>query len=170
MTPRRGSTASHRGVRGSNMIEFVLVGIPMLFVILAIAQVSLGMFTYHTLANAIEVGARSASVQAGTVGGPSGVAQTIIDNAPGLIPTRLTLTFSGTVGGTATAVATCVAATCVSSYSSTAFPPGSAFTDTLTVLGTYPFATPFAMFWPSVGPMKLAGAITLGATTTQMIQ
>jgi len=170
MTPRRDRTGKRRAARGSNLIEFTLVGIPLVFMILTIFQISLGMFTYHTLANAIDVGARLASVQPGNVGGPNGIAQTIINNAPGLLPGKLTLTFSGTVGGTATPVATCVATTCVSSYSSTAFPPGSAFTDTLTVLGTYPFATPFAMFWPTVGPMKLAGNITLGATTTQLVQ
>jgi Flp pilus assembly protein TadG len=153
------------------MIEFLLVGIPVLFAILAIVQVSLGMFTYNTLASAVDVGTRYASIHTGTVGT---VAQQIVNNSPGLVPTKLTLTFSGTTGGTSTTagtlttVATCTASACLANAA--AFPPGSAFYDTLTVSGTYPFATPFAMFWPTVGPMKLAGTVNLGAATTQLVQ
>lgn len=171
MTRQRVRAPRRRGVRGSQMIEFLLVGIPVLFVLLAIVQVSLGMFTYNTLASAVDVGARYASIHTGTVGT---VTQQIVNNAPGLIPANLTLTFKGTTGGTSTTagtlttVAACAASACLGS--AVAFPPGNAFYDTLTVSGNYPFATPFAMFWPTVGPMKLAGTVNLGATTTQLVQ
>jgi Flp pilus assembly protein TadG len=153
------------------MIEFLLVGIPVLFALLAIAQVSIGMFTYNTLASGVDVGTRYASIHSSTVGT---VAQQIVNNSPGLNPAKLALTFSGTTGGTSTTagtlstVATCTASACLAS--ATAFPAGNAFYDTLTVSGIYPFATPFAMFWPTVGPMKLAGTVNLGATTTQLVQ
>jgi hypothetical protein len=153
------------------MLEFLLVGIPVIFMILAIVQVSLGMFTYHTLQSAIDVGTRYASIHTGTV---ETITQQIVTNAPGLVPSKMTLTFSGTTGGTSTTagtlstVATCAASTCLTN--NTAFPAGNAFYDTLTVSGTYPFATPFAMFWPTVGPMKLAGTVNLGATTTQLVE
>ena len=47
---------------------------------------------------------------------------------------------------------------------------GTALADTVTIAGTYPFATPLAVFWPAEGVLHLAGTVTLGATTTQLIQ
>ena len=163
MIPRRHRTGSPRGVRGSNMIEFLLVGIPLIFIILAIVQMSLGMWTYNVLANTVDQVARYATVRGGgTVGS---VAQQLVADGPGLSPAKLNVTLASS---NAAAIACNPVTACIGS--GTLWPTGAAFADTVTISGTYPFATPFAMFWPSVGPMKLAGNIVLGASSTQLVQ
>ena len=42
------------------MLEFVLVGIPLIFVILSIFEIARGMWTYQTLAFAVREGTRYA--------------------------------------------------------------------------------------------------------------
>jgi hypothetical protein len=42
--------------RGSAMIEFTLVGIPMIFLLISIFEISRAMWNYHTLAFAIREG------------------------------------------------------------------------------------------------------------------
>ena len=44
------------------MLEFTLVGIPSLFLLISIFEISRGMWTYHTLTRAVNVGVRYASL------------------------------------------------------------------------------------------------------------
>jgi Flp pilus assembly protein TadG len=48
--------------RGSAMLEFVLTGVPLIFVWLSIVQMSLGMWQYHTLQYAVKAAGAYASV------------------------------------------------------------------------------------------------------------
>ena len=47
---------------GQTLVEFTFVGIPIIFILISIFEVSRGMWIYHTLAYAAKVGARYASV------------------------------------------------------------------------------------------------------------
>src|SRR6266849_3318008 len=47
----------HRGL-GSATLEMTLVGIPMIFVLISIIEVSRGMWIYHTLSYAVREGTR----------------------------------------------------------------------------------------------------------------
>lgn len=50
---------SRGGRRGGNaMIEFVLVGIPLIFVLISIFEMARGMWLYHTLAYSVKEGVR----------------------------------------------------------------------------------------------------------------
>src|SRR6185295_9073071 len=51
-----------RSRRGSAMIEFTLVGIGLIFVLISIAEMSRGMWVYHTLAHVAKEGNRYAIV------------------------------------------------------------------------------------------------------------
>jgi Flp pilus assembly protein TadG len=145
------------------MIEFMLVGLPLLFTILAIVQMSVGMWTYNALASTVDQAARYATVKGGgTVGN---VAQTIVNDGPGLVPGKLNVTLASS---NAASVPCNPVSSCVGS--AVLWPTGAAFADTVTISGTYPFTTPLAIFWPSAGPMKLAGSIVLGASSTQLVQ
>jgi hypothetical protein len=44
------------------MLEFVLIGIPVIFVLISIFEIARGMWTYHTMAYAVREGVRYASV------------------------------------------------------------------------------------------------------------
>lgn len=189
MMPRRIPTRSRRGVRGSQMIEFALMGIPFVFLIIAIVQMSIGMFTYNTLASAVDLGTRYASAHpTGTV---DAVAQQIINNSPGLLSNKLNLVMKGTTGGAAgnpgalATVASGFASTLCPTPNNTggplcggagadgtAYPAATAvaFSDTVTITATYKFLTPLALFWPGQRTMLATGTVTLGATTTQLIE
>ena len=48
--------------RGSTILEFVLVGIPMIFIFISVFEISRGMWIYHTLAYSIREGVRYTTV------------------------------------------------------------------------------------------------------------
>ena len=88
---------------GSAMIEFTLVGIPMIFLLISIFETSRAMWNYHTLAFAIREGTRYAAVHgSGCSADPRNscqatvaqVAQRIQDAGIGLEATQLDLTFT----------------------------------------------------------------------------
>ena len=56
----RGIRNHRRG--GSSLIEFTLVGIPLIFVLLSTFEMARGMWLYHTLAYAARQGTRYAIV------------------------------------------------------------------------------------------------------------
>ena len=100
---------------GQALVEFTLVGIPIIFVLISIFEVSRGMWLYHTLAYSAKVGVRYASVHGiNCIGsavnpklqnpndcavkmGPADtqgtVAYVIRQAAVGLDPTKTTITF-----------------------------------------------------------------------------
>src|ERR1041385_4640042 len=49
--------------RGSNIVEFTLAGIQVIFLIYSTLQLSIGMWNYHTLAYAVNEGAHYAAVR-----------------------------------------------------------------------------------------------------------
>src|SRR5438105_301282 len=48
--------------RGQAIVEFTLIGIPLMFVLISVFEVSRGMWIYHTLAHSVRDGVRYASV------------------------------------------------------------------------------------------------------------
>ncbi len=55
-------SVNRRKRRGQTLVEFTFVGIPIIFVLISIFEVSRGMWIYHTLAYAAKIGTRYASV------------------------------------------------------------------------------------------------------------
>src|SRR5438874_6963926 len=51
-----------KNCRGSAMLEMTLVGIPIIFILISIFEMSRGMWIYHTLAYAVKEGTRFAMV------------------------------------------------------------------------------------------------------------
>ena len=51
-----------RSRAGQAMVEFTFVGIPLMFTLISIFEVSRGMWIYHTLAYSVKNGVRFASV------------------------------------------------------------------------------------------------------------
>lgn len=64
------STRNSWARRGQTLIEFTLVGIPLIFVLVSVFEISRGMWIYHTAAYSVKVGVRYASVH-GINCGPS---------------------------------------------------------------------------------------------------
>lgn len=170
---RRPPVAGMNNRRSGNaMIEFVIVGLPVVFLTLSIIEASLAMWNYHTMSYAVELAARYASLHgrgctqngnncAITVGN---VATTIANQALGLDPSKLDVTLR-----TYSTTTTCNPLnTCLSN--STQFPSA---TDNgvnldVTISATYPISSPMPFFWFGSAPSTI-GNMTLGASSRQRI-
>lgn len=156
------------------LIEFTLVGIPLLLIFISLIEICLAMWSYHTLAYAVREGARYASTkgQGCTYGGNTcsvtvaTVAQQIATAGTGLVPGQLNVSLISSAGSiTCNPVSSC--------YSDTAvWPPNSANTpgSIISVAGSYPVQTGLVMmFFPSTGGYQL-GSVNLPASSQQVIQ
>src|SRR3954453_22649579 len=89
------------GETGSAMVEFALIGIPVMFLLIITFEVSRAMWAYHTVAYAVKEGARFAVVHGNNCAAVpnnctttrAAVAQRIRNAALGLIPADLEIAF-----------------------------------------------------------------------------
>jgi Flp pilus assembly protein TadG len=152
--------------RGGSTLEFTLCAIPLIFVLISLVSMSLAMWNYHTLAEAVKATARAASVHgagcvgkscAWTAGTAAGLLATV---AIGIPAGSLNVTFTA-AGGT---VLCSPLTSCANNM--TAWPTSSASaagTTDVTVAATY---TP-----PMFARMQSLGfsAVTFGASSTQLV-
>ena len=141
--------------RGNTLIEFTLVGIPVMFVLISTFEMARGMWIYHTLAYAIKEGTRFAIVHGqncttapNTCGKAIQDVATVVKNAgAGLNASQLSLTFSSA----SNAAVTCTLNNCLSN--ATAWPqyPDNQPGLLIGINGIYPFQSAIAMFWPGAG-------------------
>jgi hypothetical protein len=172
-----------------------LVGIPLIFTLICIFEISRGMWVYHTLAYAVKNGVRFAVVHGqNCINGPDNpnncprtiadVAAQIQTAAVGPDPAQTLLTF--TPGSSGAASTQCYLAdpgasppygahsTC-SSLSTLSWPPDDGS-------GTYngvgkrleidiktPFTSALSMFWPGAARVSFA-AVNFGATAADFVQ
>lgn len=154
------------------MLEFALLGVVVIFLTMSVFEGSLMMWQYHTLAEAVQVGARYISAHGVdcTENGNSctitvgNVASYIAQQAVGLNPAVLNVTLTSASGSVpCDPLNSC-------NTSTTVFPPSSdnAVGSNVKVTATYTMNNPIVMFWPGVST-KSIGSLTLGATSTQRI-
>lgn len=179
--------------RGNTLIEFTLVGIPMIFVLISIFEIARGMWIYHTMAYAIKEGARYAIVHGNNcIYDPnncalrvSDVARRIQDTGVGLVPSQLQLRFESQTRAipsstTFDSLENLLANnTYWPTYAKGATDPstGGLMIDAganagydLTITGVYPFRSALAMFWPGAGRPMQFGTFPLPAISTERIQ
>ena len=163
-----------RGRRGSSILEFVLVGIPVIFVLISLFEISRGMWTYHTLAYAAREGVRYASVHGKGCASPNTCQVTI-----GQITSKIQAAGVGLPPGTTTVTFTPSSGTASSDTmtnqlaSSTIWPPSGANApgQDVKIKVTYPFRTILAIFWVGAGrPLNDSGTFNLAASSTEPIQ
>jgi len=161
-----------------------LVGIPIIFILISIFEMSRGMWIYDTAAHAAREGVRFAIVHGfncvptapvtndcGT-GTPkpytiAGVAQVIQNAGVGLDPATTTVTFTAPSPGGA--AVTCTLTACAA-ITSTWPPAGQNAVGTIIQIDiSTPFNSALAMFWPGAGKVSFS-AVNLGATSMDAIQ
>jgi Flp pilus assembly protein TadG len=165
------------GRRGNSLIEFTLVGIPMVFVLISIVEMSRGMWMYHTLAYAVKEGTRYAAVHGincqtspntCTIG-VSDVVAKIKDSGIGLLPGDLNVTLTTQSG--AQVVCSPISASCLANNSQ--WPPSSNGDNQvgkqITITATCPFRSALAMVWPGAGSVTF-GAFTFPASSTELME
>lgn len=142
-----------RKLLGSATLEFTLVGIPLMFVLISIVEISRGMWTYHTLAYAVKEGARFAIVNGQNSPTPATyatVCQAIVNAGTGLLPQDLTLTFTSS---TSTVLNNTTGPYLASACPTTSWPgtTGNQPGQPISITATYPFQSAMSMFWPGAG-------------------
>lgn len=162
-----------RSRRGNTLVEFALVGIPLIFMLISIFEIARGMWLYHTLAYAITEGGRYASVHgrnckvepnACTVS-VGQVARHIQRAGVGLPAEEVTLRLTSASG-----TISCRMADCLSNPAIWPPTPGDTPGQTIEVAGTYPFRSAIAMFWPGAADVRTLPTIMLPASTVERIQ
>jgi hypothetical protein len=155
------------------MLEFVLVGIPMIFVFISIFEIARGMWTYHTLAYAVREGVRYAAMHGQGCASPNtcqvtigGITSVIQSAGVGLDADTVTVTFTPSSGSASSDTMTNQLA------STTIWPPSGANApgQNITIAVKYPFRTFLAMFWPGTRAFNGSGVFYLPAASTEKIQ
>jgi len=174
---------------GQSLIEFTFVGIPLIFVLISVFEISRGMWMYHTLAYSVKAGVRYASVHgvnctnngnnctvnmgpiANTCIGNPSIADVIRCAALGLDPTKTQIKFyTFTLNNAKTLTGSCYLDTC--SGLATPFPPAGANqpgVNRIEIDITTPFNSALAMLWPGAKPVSFTSGI-LGATSADGVQ
>jgi len=157
--------------RGATMIEFVLLGIPAIFICTSIVTTSIDMWEFFTLNYAVAETARYASMHGVTCATSpntctimqSDVATYFENAAIALVPASTTLKLTDSSGTT-----TCNPVTSCST--STQFPASShnAVGANITIQASYTLLNPIFMFWPGAGSVS-ASNITVSSASTQAI-
>lgn len=150
-----------RSERGSSMVEFALVGIPVTFLMITIMQMGLAMWSYHTLAYAVREGVRYASTKGPgcDIGGNTcaitvgDVAQQVASAGIGLQANQLNLTLTSSAGSvTCNPLSNC-------SSNTTRWPPSSvAAQSNISIAGSYPIHVVFLPF--TSGPLINSGRVS----------
>lgn len=174
--------------KGSAILEFTLVGIPMIFVLISVFEMARGMWVYHTLAHAVKEGVRYAIVNGKNCAAIptcpvtiADVAQRIRQAGVGLVPDELEVTLTSmrqtsagvVINGTPVRCAPLTSCLSRSSRPADLWPPAPGNRpkiDNVHIQGTYPFRSAIAMFWPGAGPGMTFGTFQLPASSMEVIQ
>ena len=170
--------------RGQSLLEFTLVGIPIMFVLLSIFEISRGMWVYHTLAYSVRTGVRYAIVHGvNCVSNPpsvnnncaktiTNIAQVIQDAGVGLDTgdSKTLLTFTDGAG----IQTTCFlgGATNPCSGKATTWPPGpggNSVGQRIQIDIVTPFRSAIALFWPGAHTVSF-GVFNFPASSSDVIQ
>jgi len=153
--------------RGSQILEFTLAAIPLIFLLIGIFGVGIGMWSYHSIAAGVKNAARIASVRgAGCAGQPCATtigyyAHMMLSNG---VPAASTVRFksSGASDITCDKLSECVDDTTV--WPSTVPSP----TSHVTISATFPFQALLPM--ATIAGSSTIGSETFGAESRQMVQ
>ena len=155
------------------MLEFILVGIPIIFVLISTFELARGMWNYHTLAYAVKEGTRYASVHGvNCTASPNTcgvtiaqITQRILDAGIGLPSNQLSLRFTD-AGGTTN----CLANNCLTNNTVWPPAPGNAVGNSVQIDGNMPFQSVISMFWPGSGSGTTFGTFNFPASSRETVQ
>ena len=162
----------NRRRRGSALLEFTLLGVPVIFLITSVVSCSIDMWQFYTMEFAVESTARYIAVHGATCSANGNtctikvqdVATFFEGQSPALNTSKVNVTLTDGSGSTNCNPVTSCAATAAQ------FPAAAnnAVSSDITVKATYPLTNPIAMFWPGTAGMRGAN-FTVGATSKQRI-
>ena len=161
------------------MIEFTLVGIPMIYLLISVFEISRAMWNYHTMAHAIKEGTRygtvhgfdcssdpqnSCQITVGQVG------QRIQSAGLGLDPSQLSLTFTSAGTPITCKLDDQTPSACVANATPWPVAGADAPGKSVAISGSLPFQSALAMFWPGAGPGVTFPVFNFTAGSSDIIQ
>jgi Flp pilus assembly protein TadG len=165
----------NRDRRGVAIVEFTLAGIALIFLTICTFHLSIAMWNYHTLTNAVHETTRYTSVKGVNCTKPGNTCKVTVGNITtklsklgiGLQKAHLNVTLT-TDSGAQTSCAPI--SNCLTS--STVWPPGTntdnAVGKKITISAIYQYKSPMLFFWPGNKAQKF-GQVWLPANSTQTI-
>jgi Flp pilus assembly protein TadG len=170
----------NRSRSGATTVEFALLGIPLMFVLISIFEISRGMWIYETLAQAVSDGARYAIVHGANFNAAKNscqvkvqdIATVIKKSGVGLMPDQLTVRLQTYANFSSTTVFNDIGPSTLTTLLTDTdfFPTGTSAApgNDVVVTGTYQFNSALAMFWPGAGKVNFA-SVNFGATSRERI-
>ena len=160
---------------GSMLLEFTLVGVPLIFLLVSVFELCRGMWTYHMVGASVKAGTRYAVVHGQDCAVPPNtclitigdIAGRIKASGRGLLWDQFNVNF---VSGDGTTIS-CPLNSCFSN--GTTWPPltANAVGKPVQISGTYPFRSIISMFWPGNGmPSGTLGSTNFTAVSQEPIQ
>jgi hypothetical protein len=173
--PVRNWKMVKRSQAGQAMIEFVFVSIFLICILISIVSISVGMWQYHTLAEAVNVTARVAAVHGAGCAGQTcattvdQIARTLKSRAIGIPAQQI----NATLTSSASTVTCNPLSTCVGNSASWPSLSGNTSLATTTptnvsIVATFQFTDPVLVWVPGHGTQKI-GSFTFGAQATQPV-
>ena len=170
-----------RRQRGSTLLEFTLVGVPLIFLLISTVEIGRAMWIYQTLAHAVRQATRFTVVKGQNCAtAPNSctvtvarIAQEIQKAGIGLDPAAFTnVTFTAYSGRTIThaTLQDCLSDTTTWPTSVGTSDPGAAAGADLEISVVYPFRTGMSMFWPGAGRASSPGTFYFPASSRESIQ
>jgi Flp pilus assembly protein TadG len=168
----KAARGSRSGRKGSAIVEFALVGIPVIFFMISLFEAARGMWVYHTLAYAVREGTRCAAMHGSGCASPNtcqvtiGQITTILKSAGiGLDQATTTATFTPANGSAVSGTLASLAS------NTTVFPPAAANApgQVVQISLVYPFRSILSFFW--VRPTgRGVQTFNLGASSAETVQ
>lgn len=157
------------------MVEFALAGVASIFLLICTFHLSMGMWNYHTIANAVHQTTRFASVKGENCAKPGyscsvsigTIATKLKRYAIGIPADQLFVTFTTDSGASTpcSPLSSCLTNT-------TVWPPATnsdnALRKKITISAKYRFRSPLLFFWPGKGAVRF-GEVWLPSSSTQTI-
>ncbi|MGD0496815.1 MAG: TadE family protein [Bryobacteraceae bacterium] len=162
------------------MLEFALMGIPLIFIWISIVQIAFGMWQYHTLQYAVKMAGAYIAVHGAGCASPNtcsiqieNAAQVLANAATGMPPSQISVTFRAYLASDHTTVSptsvSCTLDSCLTN--TTPWPPAGYNTATqndVEIHASYLFRSALGMFVPGSGSVQF-GSYYFPAETQQMI-
>jgi hypothetical protein len=168
------------------LIEFTLVGIPLIFILISTVELSRGMWLYHTLAYAMREGVRFAIVHGNNCNLPPNncvvtireISGKVRDGAVGFLATDLQNTVFRSPGKVVICptLNDCLQPGALGDTYWPANAPGAGDAtgadrvSRIEISAIFPFRSAIAMFWPGAGPGQNFGTLWLPASSKERIQ
>jgi Flp pilus assembly protein TadG len=167
--PKRNQVSRRSSCRGSTVVEFALAGIPLLFILISIFELSRGLWIYHSLGYAVREGVRYASFHGKGCAFPKtcsvtvGQIAAVIQSAGLLDQDAVTMTLTTATGGTTSGTMSSQLA------STTVWPPSGANTpgQHVKIAVKYPYQSFLGILWNGASGSQ---TIYLSASSSEPIQ